>query len=329
MPDFVQAASNVTGLTAPASISVILANTNPPTQDTTAGNYLLVLLFGFSVAGTIADSQGNMYSPNVIGNGGVTEYRVNACVGGPLTVTFTFPIPPAWAGIVVAEYANAAVNIGDQLEALVPFGNSIGDFSQCPASGGNAYLLTTGSGLVLDATYSWPASWEASTSYGGSGGTNGLPLYVPNNLVPVTLEGATGNGTSGLTEPAWVSGGMTVDNTVSWQDSGITIPGLSSVALGILADQNGTFTLAGTGWVLRTSATNGGNTIALYEHGPDNFFSTYNVSISKTADTFDLAAQLAQITGMHSGPAPVSIPQIPPFTLPFKMCGPCRKGNLL
>lgn len=299
-PSFVQANSIVDGFS-PVSISVSLA-------DTTAGNYLLVFAYGFGISGTISDNQGNTYSFNVIGNGGVTEYRVDGCAGGPLTVTLTFVGSPTWAGIAVAEYANTAVNIGDQLQDVAPAGNPIGDFSQCPnVSGPNTYIVFTGDGTELAGTYSWPPAWLALTEYGDA--TSGIPVYVPNTLSPVTLEGATNDGFSDATEPAWVSGGVTVDGTVNWQDSSVEIPGQSLVALGVLGDKNdmggaSSWTVNGPGWTLRTTAADDNNTIALYDRTPAAFFSTYSVSVSKSIDNFNLAAQLAHVTGNPDTPPP-------------------------
>lgn len=320
-PSFVQANSFVNG-TNPLSVSVSLANT-------TAGNYLLIFAYGFGISGAIADDQGNTYSFNVIGNGGVTEYRVNGCVGGPLSVTLTFSGSPSWAGIAVAEYANAAVNIGDQLENVAPSGNGSGDFSQTPEVGAsNTYTCFTGDGTELAGTYAWPPSWLAVTEYGSA--FSGIPVYVPNTgLSPITLEGATDDGISDVTEPAWVSGGVTVDGTVNWQDSGVTVPGDSLVALGVLGDKtNGggdpSWTVNGAGWILRTTATDDHNIVAIYDRAPQAFFSTYDVSVSKTADDFNLCAQLAHVTGGADSPFVPGLPtliidekKVPVYQLPF------------
>lgn len=308
----------MTGLTNPPDISVSTA------VDTVAGNYLVVFLFGFGIFGSLTDSQGNTYSFNVIGNGSVTEYHCNGCAGGPLTITFTFGGAPPWAGIAVAEYGNATMNINDQLyfTGVQPLGNSVGEFSQCPDPGlPNTYLATNGAGDI-SATYSWPPSWSPSTNYGGSGGTLGTALYVPNTLNPVTLEGALGNGNSGVTPPAWVFGGATIDNTVTWNDSGIVPPGPSLVVLGVMADQAGAFSLSG--WTLRTTMTDGSgqNSVAIYERGPNPFFTTYSVAVTKVVDTFDLAAQLSHVTAfpfvIPTAPLEALKGQYPPrFSLPF------------
>lgn len=319
-PSFVQANSFAPVAAVPTDLTVSTL------ADTTAGNYIVVFAVGPGIGANITDSQGNVYSFNIISNGTVTEFHVNGCIGGPLTVTLTLP-GPSFGDIAIAvlEYANADINIIDQ---LIGFATLISEFGTCPAGSGSpdGYIVDTFDGLNLSADYAWE-NWLANTICSGS--NDGTPQFFANNLSSVTLESLSTTGTTGAVEPVWVSGGVTNDNTAVWQDSEVSVPGDSIAILGICGGFDGigggAFTVNGPGWTLRTQSIGLAN-IAVYDRAAAPFISSVSVSIDKAVDNFDLGAQLSQVTGFpNSAPVGQKPPnyypsEIPPVLLNWECC---------